>query len=554
MSVKNMSDDGHMNTLRLQAESLGIPFVELSPGMVHQDALALIPTKQLDSDNLLPLSVSEGWLTIAVERYADLGLTDRIREQTGCELMVIAADPDNIRSVRADVYAEHGLSPHETTKDISVELDKLLDEIGRNDVLIEQSDDDMGSQLDVDADASPVIKLVNAIIQDAVSAGASDAHIEPGDTHFRVRNRVDGELVESICPSMGLLPAVVSRIKIVAGMDISEKRLPQDGSVSLRCGGRSVDLRVSTMATKYGEKVVMRIADRESAGLGLDDLGMSGRMLQRFRAKLKHPTGIILVTGPTGSGKSSTLYATLAELNSTKANICTIEDPVERRLLGVNQFQVNQQAGMTFARALRSLLRQDPDIMMIGEIRDTETARLATEAALTGHLVFSTLHTNDAVGAIPRLVNMGVEPYLLAATVRVVLAQRLVRGICQHCKQQMVLGDVERDIVKQVSGGSFDLDHAYSGRGCAKCHNTGQDGRVGVFECLTLNEPMLSGVIHDPDAGQIRKIATGRNYITFLDDGLQKVREGLVTLEALLKLVVSEETDQEYAACEALVA
>lgn len=538
-----MSDGNQLSASRIQAESLGVPFVKLTPDMVQRDVLELIPVNQLDNDNLLPLALSEGWLTIAIEKYTDLGLIDRLQAQTGRELMVIAADAENIRNVRAVVLDSMDMVPGQPESDLSGELGKLLRELDQNDVHIKQAEVDSESQLVVDADASPVIKLVNAIIQNAVDAGASDAHIEPGDQQFRVRNRVDGELVETIRISMGLLPAVVSRIKIVAGMDISEKRVPQDGAISVTCAGRLIDLRVSTMATKFGEKVVMRIADCDSMGMSLDSLGMSPRMLTRFRSAVKQPTGIILVTGPTGSGKSSTLYATLTELNSSNANICTVEDPVERRLLGINQFQVNPQAGMTFARALRSLLRQDPDTLMVGEIRDAETARLATEAALTGHLVFSTLHTNDAAGAIPRLINMGVEPYLVAATIRVVLAQRLVRRVCQACKQKVVLTELHRNTIKQMAGGMCDIECEYVGRGCGRCNNTGLLGRTGIFECLVLNEQLLSRVIQAPDAGQIRQIASGGNYTSFIDDGLEKVREGQITLEALLKVVVSGESE-----------
>ena len=541
-----MSGGDQLSSPRIQAESLGVPFVKLTPDMVQRDVLELIPANQLENDNLLPLSLSEGWLTIAIEKYTDLGLIDRLQAQTGYELMVIAADAENIRNVRAVLLDTIDMVPRQPESDISGELGSLLRELDQSDVHIEQAEVDVESQLIVDADASPVIKVVNAIIQNAVDAGASDAHIEPGDQQFRVRNRVDGELVEAIRLSMSLLPAVVSRIKIVAGMDISEKRVPQDGAISVSCSGRLIDLRVSTMATKYGEKVVMRITDCDSMNLSLDSLGMSPRMLKRFRSAVKNPTGIILVTGPTGSGKSSTLYATLTELNSDKANICTVEDPVERRLLGINQFQVNPQAGVTFARALRSLLRQDPDTLMVGEVRDAETARLATEAALTGHLVFSTLHTNDAAGAIPRLINMGVEPYLVAATVRVVLAQRLVRRVCQVCKQKVELTDLQRNTIKQMAGGMCDVEYEYVGRGCGRCNNTGLLGRTGIFECLMLNEQLLSQVMQAPDAGQICQITSGGNYISFIDDGLEKIREGQVTLEALLKVVASDGSEENY--------
>jgi len=519
------------------ADSVGVPYVELSPDMVSEEALRCLAVSVLEAHNVLPLSLAEGWLTVAMERFTDLDLIDDIAAACGHRVQVIAADGDDIRRTRAAVLQLLDVSEADAADTTSVELDRLLGDLHSEDIqVVEQRDEDDTAELD-SAAGSPVIKLVNCIIQSAVEAGASDIHVEPEEHCFRVRNRVDGELADTIRPPARLLPAVVSRIKIIGGMDISERRLPQDGAITLTFAGRSIDLRVSTMATKYGEKVVMRVVDRSTAVLGLDKLGFSADMLRRFRALLNQATGIILVTGPTGSGKTSTLYAGLAEINSPRHNISTIEDPVERRLLGANQFQVHQQAGFTFARALRSLLRQDPDIVMVGEIRDVETAKLATEAALTGHLVLSTLHTNDALTAVPRLVNMGVEPYLVAATLRGVLAQRLVRRVCPHCRKPAPLDPVKREALDQLAGSPCGIEQEYLGAGCAQCRKTGFAGRLGVFELLRLNEELLSAVARQPDMADLRRLTSRHNLTTLVQDGLEKVRNGQITVDGLLEIV-----------------
>ncbi len=519
------------------AESIGVPYVRLIPEMVHPEALSSLPEAYLEDQNLLPLTLTEGWLTIAVERFTDVRLIEDIARQSGCRVQVIAAEASNIRETRSSVT--RGVTPTapDTPDEAKTELDDLLSRLDVEELSATQhheAGDDLGS---ITASDSPVIKLVNYIIQDAVQRGASDIHIEPQDQKFRVRCRVDGELVETIHPSSRLLPAVVSRIKIIAGLDISEKRLPQDGSITVTLAKRPVDLRVSTMTTKIGEKVVMRIVDRTAAVRSLDALGFEAGMLAAFRLLIQESHGIVIVTGPTGSGKTTTLYAALSEIVSAKSNVSTIEDPVERLLGGTNQFQVNPQAGFTFARALRSLLRQDPDVLMVGEIRDAETAKLATEAALTGHLVLTTLHTNDAPAAVPRLVNMGVEPYLVAASLRGVLAQRLVRRVCPDCRRPVPLNAATQESLAQLTHGPCPIDVEYRGTGCMTCRHTGFIGRVGVYELLALNEEMLGVIARDPSMRGFRETARSPTRSTLFKDGLNKVRQGLITVEGVLEIV-----------------
>lgn len=518
------------------AESVGTPFVTLAPGMVHADALAVLPKDFMEKHNLLPLSHVEGWLTVAVEQFTNVFLHEEIAHVSSAKVQVIAAEAQNIRQTRQAVMG--GAGEALAQKKVGDDLDSLLGKMSEDELkVVEDAPSFDEADLEATASDSPVVKLVNLILRGAVEAHASDIHIEPQEATFRVRYRVDGELVESIEPPLRMLAPVVSRIKILSGLDISERRLPQDGGMTVTLASRPIDLRVSTMTTKYGEKVVMRIVDREAAIQSLDALGFSPGMLAGFRAAVQSSNGIVLVTGPTGSGKTTTLYSALGEIVSSKRNISTIEDPVERRLTGTNQFQIHAQAGFTFAAALRSLLRQDPDVIMVGEIRDAQTAKLATEAALTGHLVLSTLHTNDSLTAIPRLVNMGVEHYLVAASLRAVLAQRLVRQVCPHCRTPRPLEDATRDVLAKMMSGACPVPMSYFGKGCGRCRNTGVKGRVGVFELLMLNEEMLSVITREDGMKRLRQAAREQGWMTLLHDGLEKVHQGLITVEGLLGIV-----------------
>jgi type IV pilus assembly protein PilB len=369
-----------------------------------------------------------------------------------------------------------------------------------------------------------------------VHDGESDIHIEPGDRRLRVRFRVDGRLFEKVDPPWKMAAAIASRIKIMAGLDISERRLPQDGDIHVMLEGHPIDLRVSTMPGRHGEKVVIRVIDSRAALVPLERLGMGGELLSRWRAVVARPNGIALVTGPTGSGKSTTLYSALSSLNGTDRNISTVEDPIEATLPGVNQFQVNDKAGFTFASALRAMLRQDPDVIMVGEIRDCETAQTAVQAALTGHLVFSTLHTNDATSAVTRLVNIGIEPFLVAAVVRGVLAQRLVRRICPHCRETYepdasVLAAVEEVV---GTGGAF-----VRGAGCSRCRGSGFAGRVGVFELLVPEEAFANAVARGATLQELATVARASGHRTMRADGFAKVREGITTFEEVVLATAS---------------
>lgn len=523
---------------RTLAESLGITFTLLAPEMADADAFSAIPIEFIEQHNLLPLSMCDGTLTIAIERFTNVFLIDEISRLSGAAVNVVASTAESIRSARR--AAMHTRSAGQNAADTG-SLDQILGQIGVDDMQVVEEDFEEDADLESTATESPVVKLVNYIIKTAVQSNASDIHIEPEETGFRVRFRVDGDLVTSVSPPQRMLPAVVSRIKILGRMDISERRIPQDGGVTVTLFNRSVDLRISTMATKFGEKVVIRIVDRDAGLRSLAAIGMSQPMLERFRRVISEPNGIVLVTGPTGSGKSTTLYGALAEIVTDRRNYSTIEDPVERIIPGVNQFQVHPKAGFTFSSALRAILRQDPDVIMVGEIRDPETARLATEAALTGHLVLSTLHTNDAPTAVPRLVNMGVEPYLVAASLRGVLAQRLVRRLCPGCAQPVEINGTQRAALGRLCGGALPFEQVHAGAGCAECGGVGARGRIGVFDLLRFNETSLSAIAQ---GGAAQFDGAGG----LLEDGLEKVREGQINLDALLEIIAHTEEAEPTAA------
>ncbi|MBV8781778.1 MAG: type II/IV secretion system protein, partial [Phycisphaerae bacterium] len=412
-------------------------------------------------------------------------------------------------------------------------IDDIIEDVRPEEfALIEAKIEDI-TNLEQAAGDSPVIKLVNYCIYNAVKEGASDIHIEPGDGIMRVRYRIDGRLTEKLRPPHLMHAAVASRIKIMAGLDISERRLPQDGGIHVMMEKRPIDLRVATMPGKHGEKVVIRVIDNDKASVNLEKLGFSYETLKQWRRLISLPNGILLVTGPTGSGKSTTLYAALQELNDEDSNLCTVEDPVEYNLTGVNQFQVNEKAGFTFATALRSLLRQDPDILMVGEIRDAETAKLATQAALTGHLVLSTLHTNDAPGAVVRLYNLGIEPYLVGATVSGVLAQRLVRKLCERCKEAYEPNTNERRQMEKVSA---QVATIYRPKGCPRCRNLGYSGRIGIYELFVPDDSMFERISQGASLNELREMARTAGMTTLRLDGISKVVAGITTLEEVYRV------------------
>ncbi len=393
--------------------------------------------------------------------------------------------------------------------------------------------EETGDLLDDTSDA-PVIRLVNLMFSQAVRDSASDIHIEPYQNSLKIRQRLDGILYDMLSPPKHVQSALISRIKIMANLNIAEKRLPQDGRIELKVGNKDVDIRVSTLPTSFGERVVLRLLDKSSVLITLTELGMPDDRFIPFTEQIKAANGIVLVTGPTGSGKTTTLYAALTSINNTDINIITVEDPVEYRISGIGQVQVNPKINLTFASGLRSIVRQDPDVILIGEIRDTETAEIAIQSALTGHLVFSTLHTNDAASAITRLIDMGIEPFLLASSINAILAQRLVRIICPHCKEAYI---PDQDaLLKLGITPDGTVQQAYKGKGCAKCHHTGYKGRCGIFELLLMDREMKHLILTTANANAIKELAIKNGMITLRHDGAMKVLQGITTIEEVFRV------------------
>ncbi|MEM9347833.1 MAG: GspE/PulE family protein [Planctomycetota bacterium] len=511
------------------ADSYGMPFARIDPSMVDATLTETLPLDFCEKQGVIPMFLVEGRLTVAVSDPANVFIAEEIGRMTEHQVQLVAATLDDIRAVLATM--------RQTEEDIFViddEGDSLdIDVMESGSHSIDMTDED------AHADDSPVIRLVNHIILSAVRESASDIHIEPDDGTLRVRFRVDGRLYEKIEPPYHMLPSMVSRIKIMSALDISERRVPQDGAITIRVDNRQIDLRVSTMPGKFGEKVVMRIVDQKNAVASLDMLGFSDHMLKTLRMLIGQPNGVVLVTGPTGSGKSTTLYGALAEINREDINISTVENPVEYNLAGINQFQTHDKAGFTFAAALRALLRQDPDVVMLGEIRDQETATIATQAALTGHLVLSTLHTNDAPSAVTRLINVGVQPYLVAAALRGVLAQRLVRKVCPDCAEPATFDtDKEKWLLDHLAEEGYEISGALQGTGCKKCRQSGYAGRMGLYEIFVPNAECMDAVSKGASLQEIRMLAgQGSDYITLKEDGITKVMAGMTTLEEVFKVV-----------------
>jgi len=503
------------------AECYGVPFISDPARIADPKVVELLPREFVEQHGILPLFNVRDTLTIAVSEPANLYLIDEIQRLVQMVVQIVAATSTDI---------ENAIRAYLPEANVFV-IDDIYEDIDDADFsLIEKQVTEL-ADLEEAAGHSPVVKLVNFLIYSAVQDAASDIHIEPEDRRLRVRYRVDGKLFEKISPPYQMHAAISSRIKIMANLDISERRVPQDGDISVLMDGRPIDLRVSTMPGKHGEKVVIRIIDTRNALVSIDKLGFSAHTLDLWNQVIMQPNGVVLVTGPTGSGKSTTLYSVLSKLNRDDINISTVEDPIEANLAGVNQFQVHEKAGFTFARAMRSLLRQDPDIMMIGEVRDEETATIVVQAALTGHLVLSTLHTNDAPSAITRLQNIGIEPYLVAAVIRGVLAQRLVRKICPHCKEPYLPEVAIRESI-EIDGER--IEQLQRGRGCSRCRGTGFAGRLGIFELLVPSESLLTTIAQGGTLQEIRAQIAQTGFESLRHDGLRKAKQGLTTIEEVL--------------------
>jgi len=504
------------------AEAYDVPYAQVSPKICDVKAIELLPREFLEEHAVLPLFKVGDVLTVAVSEPTNVFLIDEIERISGCKVQVVCSTAKDIKAT---------VQTYLPAANVFV-IDDIIDEEGLEDFTLIQNITQDISNLEEIAGQSPVVKIVNYLLYNAVRENASDIHIEPDDKSLRVRYRVDGRMYEKIRPPHQMHAAIVSRIKIMAELDIAQRRLPQDGGIHVLVEGRPIDLRVSVMPGNFGEKVVIRIIDSQKMLFSLESLGFTYENLQLFRKVIHVPHGMVLVTGPTGSGKNTTLYAALAELNSDEVNICTVEDPVEVNMSGINQFQVNEKAGFTFSTALRSLLRQDPDIIMVGEIRDQATASIAVQAALTGHLVLSTLHTNDAPGAVTRLLDLGVAPYLVSASLIAALAQRLVRKICLNCKTKY---DVPSSIRKIIEGAGVGVGEFYRGVGCKKCRNTGYAGRIAVHELFMPNDEITEMINVRSSLKDLRHKAIKSGMIPLQLDGIEKIKAGIVSIEEVLR-------------------
>jgi type IV pilus assembly protein PilB len=504
------------------ARQVGLDFVDLTEHHIDPAAASLLPEQVSRRYRALPIGYDGTRLIVAMSDPANVFALDDIRTITGMEIKPVVATASDVEAA----IRRYGQF-EQSVEDIATEASAAHGEEAQ----------DLES-MPAAVEEAPIVKLVNLLITQAVADRASDIHIEPMEKDIRIRYRIDGVLHEVMRSPKNIQNGLVSRLKVMADINIAERRVPQDGRVGLVVGGRAVDLRLATLPTVFGEKVVIRILDKTSVLLKLEDLGFSDYAYERFEKAFRQPYGTVLVTGPTGSGKSTSLYATLNIINTMDRNIITVEDPVEYRLPGVNQIQVNMKAGLTFATALRSILRADPDVVLIGEIRDAETAVIGVEAALTGHLVLSTLHTNDAAAAITRLVEMGVEPYLVASALDCVVAQRLARVLCQHCKEAYKPTEKELQEARFSKELISQAKELYRPVGCSRCGKTGYRGRMGLYEVMPVTEEIERLTVESRSSDDIRRVAIEQGMVTLRDDGLQKVVAGETSLEEIFRVVV----------------
>ncbi len=514
------------------SHQFGVPSINLRHFEIDPNVAKIIPVDLARKYNVIPVNKTGATLTLAMTDPTNIFAMDEITFMTGYRVEPVVASEE---AIRERIDRNFGSSRELELKKVMEDL-TTVDEAALE-LMEEDEEVDIG-KLAEESQEAPVVRLVNIMLTDAIKRGASDIHVEPYEKNYRVRYRIDGLLREVMNPPQRLRDAITSRIKVLAKLDIAEKRLPQDGRIRLkaRIEGRmrELDFRVSVLPTMHGEKVVMRLLDKEQLRLDMTKLGFEKSSLKKFEDNILKPYGMVLVTGPTGSGKTNTLYSALQRVNVPETNIITAEDPVEFQMTGVNQVQMKDAIGLNFAAALRSFLRQDPNIILVGEIRDFETAEIAIKAALTGHLVLSTLHTNDAPSTISRLMNMGIEPFLVATSVNVIAAQRLVRKVCQNCKEE-----IETPIQALLSIG-FAESEAHSlklvkGRGCEKCGNTGYKGRIGLFEVMDMTDDMRELVLSGATAVELRRKAIEEGMVTLRQSGLQKIREGLTTMDEVVR-------------------
>jgi len=520
---------------QLLSDQYGVPSINLRHFEIDESVIHLVPSEVAQKYLVLPVNRTGATLTIAMADPTNVFAMDDIKFMTGYNVEPVVASEIAIREAIEKYYG----SSH------ALELKKVMDQMAEQDTeALELMDED--EELDIHklehvSEEAPVVRLVNIILTDSIKKGASDIHIEPYEKDFRARFRVDGVLYEIMHPPMKLKDAITSRLKIMAKLDISERRLPQDGRIKIKMKlqgkTKEMDYRVSVLPTLFGEKIVMRLLDKDNLVLDMTRLGFEPESLAKFERQILRPYGMVLVTGPTGSGKTNTLYSSIARVNTPETNIMTAEDPVEFNLHGINQVQMKEQIGLNFATALRAFLRQDPNIILVGEIRDFETAEIAVKAALTGHLVLSTLHTNDAPSTINRLMNMGIEPFLVATSVNLICAQRLVRRICKDCKEEIQLPAqalVEIGFPVEEAG----TVRLYKGRGCPNCNNTGYRGRVGLFEVMEITDELRELILSGASAMELRRKAMEEGMITLRLSGLQKLRDGQTSVEEVVRETV----------------
>ncbi|TMQ66742.1 MAG: type IV-A pilus assembly ATPase PilB [Candidatus Eisenbacteria bacterium] len=505
------------------SELYGVPAVDLTNFAPDPAVVKLIPGDVANKFQVVPVSRTGRRLTVAMANPSNIFALDDIKFITGCEVQPCVASESAIKKAIDKAY--------DSAASFETVMRGMEDEI---EVIEETVDDTPDVALLGEAEQAPVVKLVNSLISDAVRKGASDIHIEPYERTLRVRFRIDGTLYEMMSPPFRMKAAITSRLKIMADLDIAERRVPQDGRIKLRLLGRSIDLRVSSLPTIYGEKVVMRILDKGNLNIDLNKLGFQESALKEFTHAIAQPYGMVLVTGPTGSGKTTTLYSALSKINQPEVNIMTSEDPVEYNLEGINQVLVNEAVGLTFSAALRAFLRQDPNIIMVGEIRDIDTGSIAVKAALTGHLVLSTLHTNDAPSTINRMIDMGIEPFLVASSTNLIMAQRLLRKVCVSCKSDVKLhAEVLRELgIPEEEARKVAFKE---GKGCVDCNNTGYKGRLGVYEVMPVSPKIRDMILDRSSTSTIKKQAVTEGMLTLRMDGLIKLKNGITTAEEVLK-------------------
>ncbi|MDP4093435.1 MAG: ATPase, T2SS/T4P/T4SS family [Bacillota bacterium] len=523
----------------LLEKQMEIPYINLEETEILDDVASLISENIARRDTIIPVLKEGNVLKVAMNDPLNIFSIDDMRLATGLEIIPLLADTEQINAAIDKYFRKNKKARSKDDSKKFIDFDEEIEKVNKEiEVEIDETNKVEESVEINDIDNAPIVKMVNIMLSKAVASGASDIHIEPYEDCIMVRYRIDGQLMETMKHDIKILPSLIARIKIISGLNIAERRIPQDGRISLKIEDKDYDLRVSVLPTIFGEKVVIRIADKEGFTVGKKDLGFFDDDLQKFDQILANPHGIVLVTGPTGSGKSTTLYTALREIAKPNINILTVEDPVESIVRGVNQVQVNVKAGLNFATALRSFLRQDPDIIMVGEIRDAETAEIAIRAAITGHLVLSTLHTNDAASSINRLIDMGIEPFMLSSSIVGVIAQRLVRRLCPKCKHKHKLTADERELLNIASDEEAAV---YTPKGCSECNNTGYKGRIAVYEIMSINKVLRNLITKNTTSDILKNAAIESGMYTLRDNCIRLVKAGVTSVEEMFRVTYSKD-------------